>query len=191
MEIINFALPALIQAFDLIFTWEQISWLVVGVVLGLSVGIFPGLGGIAGLSLVLPFLYGMDPVSGLAMMVGLVAVIPTSDTFASVLMGIPGSSASQATILDGFPLSKNGQAARALSAAFVSSLFGGIFGAIVLTFFIIIARPIVLSFRLPELLMLTILGLSMVGILSGNSGLKGVIAACLGLAFGAIGEAPA
>ena len=88
MEIINFALPALIQAFDLIFTWEQISWLVVGVVLGLSVGIFPGLGGIAGLSLVLPFLYGMDPVSGLAMMVGLVAVIPTSDTFASVLMGI-------------------------------------------------------------------------------------------------------
>ena len=103
MEIINFALPALIQAFDLIFTWEQISWLVVGVVLGLSVGIFPGLGGIAGLSLVLPFLYGMDPVSGLAMMVGLVAVIPTSDTFASVLMGIPGSSASQATILDGFP----------------------------------------------------------------------------------------
>ena len=126
MEIINFALPALIQAFDLIFTWEQISWLVVGVVLGLSVGIFPGLGGIAGLSLVLPFLYGMDPVSGLAMMVGLVAVIPTSDTFASVLMGIPGSSASQATILDGFPLSKNGQAARALSAAFVSSLFGGI-----------------------------------------------------------------
>ena len=66
MEIINFALPALIQAFDLIFTWEQISWLVVGVVLGLSVGIFPGLGGIAGLSLVLPFLYGMDPVSGLA-----------------------------------------------------------------------------------------------------------------------------
>ncbi len=108
----------------------------------------------------------MDPVSGLAMMVGLVAVIPTSDTFASVLMGIPGSSASQATILDGFPLSKNGQAARALSAAFVSSLFGGIFGAIVLTFFIIIARPIVLSFRLPELLMLTILGLSMVGILS-------------------------
>ena len=98
MEIINFALPALIQAFDLIFTWEQISWLVVGVVLGLSVGIFPGLGGIAGLSLVLPFLYGMDPVSGLAMMVGQVAVIPTSDTFASVLMGIPGSSATQATI---------------------------------------------------------------------------------------------
>ena len=67
MEIINFALPALIQAFDLIFTWEQISWLVVGVVLGLSVGIFPGLGGIAGLSLVLPFLYGMDPVSGLSL----------------------------------------------------------------------------------------------------------------------------
>ena len=191
MDIFANALPALGEAFTLIFTFEQIGWLLVGVLLGLSVGVFPGLGGIAGLSLVLPFIYGMEPVSGLAMMVGLVAVIPTSDTFASVLMGIPGSSASQATVLDGFPLSKNGQAARALSAAFTSSLFGGIFGAIVLTFFVVIARPIVLAFGLPELLMLTVLGLSMVGVLAGNSMLKGVIAACLGLMVGAVGEAPA
>ncbi len=61
-------------------------------------------------------------------MVGLVAVIPTSDTFSSVLLGIPGSSASQATVLDGFPLARQGHAARALSAAFASSLFGGLFG---------------------------------------------------------------
>ena len=191
MDFIDVALPALGEAFTLIFTFKQIGWLMIGVLLGLCVGVFPGLGGIAGLSLVLPFIYGMDPVSGLAMMVGLVAIIPTSDTFASVLMGIPGSSASQATVLDGFPLSKNGQAARALAAAFTSSLFGGIFGAVVLTFFIIIARPIVLAFGLPELLMLTILGLSMVGVLAGSSLLKGIIAACLGLMVGAIGEAPA
>ena len=87
-----------------------------GVALGLMVGILPGLGGIAGLSLLLPFIYGMDPTSALAMMIGLVAVIPTSDTFPSVLMGIPGSTASQATVLDGFPLAKKGEAARALSA---------------------------------------------------------------------------
>ncbi|MGB1011720.1 MAG: tripartite tricarboxylate transporter permease, partial [Thiolinea sp.] len=191
MDILNTALPALGEAFALIFTLKQIGWLLVGVLLGLAVGVFPGLGGIAGLSLVLPFIYGMDPVSGLAMMVGLVAVIPTSDTFASVLMGIPGSSASQATVLDGFPLSKNGQAARALAAAFTSSLFGGLFGAVVLTFFVIIARPIVLAFGLPELLMLTVLGLSMVGVLAGKSLLKGIAAACLGLMVGAIGEAPA
>ncbi|HIP77898.1 MAG TPA: tricarboxylate transporter, partial [Kiloniellaceae bacterium] len=169
----------------------QLAYLATGVLLGLAVGVLPGLGGIAGLSLVLPFIFGMDPVSGLALMVGLVAVIPTSDTFASVLMGIPGSSASQATVLDGFPLSKKGQAARTLAAAFVSSLFGGLFGAVVLTFFILMARPLILAFGLPELLMLTILGFSMVGVLAGRSLLKGLVAAGLGMAIGAIGEAPA
>ncbi len=166
-------------------------FLILGVLLGLSVGVFPGLGGIAGLSLVLPFIYGMDPVSGLALMVGLIAVIPTSDTFASVLMGIPGSSASQATVLDGFPLAKKGEAARALSAAFASSLFGGLFGATILTFFILIARPLVLAFGLPEMLMITILGLSMVAILAGRIPIKGVAAAGLGLMVGTIGEAGA
>jgi TctA family transporter len=191
VEFLSTALPALGEAFSLILQPQQLIYLATGVVLGLSVGVFPGLGGIAGLSLVLPFIFGMDPVSGLALMVGLVAVIPTSDTFASVLMGIPGSSASQATVLDGFPLSKKGQAARALSAAFVSSLFGGLFGAVVLTFFILLARPLILAFGLPELLMLTILGFSMVGVLAGRSLLKGLVTAGLGMAVGAIGEAPA
>jgi TctA family transporter len=191
MDFFTSALPALADAFSLILQPQQIMFLVLGVLLGLSVGVFPGLGGIAGLSLVLPFIYGMDPVSGLALMVGLVAVIPTSDTFASVLMGIPGSSASQATVLDGFPLAKKGEAARALSAAFASSLFGGLLGACFLTFFILIARPIVLAFGLPEMLMITILGLSMVAILAGRIPLKGVAAACMGLMVGTIGEADA
>jgi len=73
----------------------------------------------------------MDEVSALATLVGLVAVIPTSATFTSVLMGIPGSSSSQATVLDGFALAKKGEASRALAAAFSSSLFGGLFGAII------------------------------------------------------------
>ncbi|MEM9784582.1 MAG: tripartite tricarboxylate transporter permease, partial [Pseudomonadota bacterium] len=191
MDIIATALPALGQAFALILQPEQLTFLVLGVVLGLSVGVFPGLGGIAGLSLVLPFVYGMDPIAGLALMVGLIAVIPTSDTFASVLMGIPGSSASQATVLDGFPLAKKGEAARALAAAFISSLFGGLLGATVLTFFILVARPLVLAFGLPEMLMMTILGLSMVAILAGRLPLKGIAAACLGLMVGTIGEADA
>ena len=191
MDFFATALPALSEAFSLILTPTAIMYLIGGVLLGLCVGVFPGLGGIAGLSLVLPFVYGMDPIAGLSLMVGLVAVIPTSDTFASVLLGIPGSSASQATVLDGFPLSKNGQAARALAAAFVSSLFGGLVGAIVLTFFILIARPLVLAFGIPELLLLTILGFSMVGVLAGRSLLKGLVAVGLGMVVGAIGEAPA
>lgn len=84
----------------------------------------------------------MDEVAALATLVGLVAVIPTSATFTSILMGIPGSSSSQATVLDGFPLAKQGQASRALGAAFSASLFGGLFGAIILTFFCTNRSPI-------------------------------------------------
>lgn len=166
-------------------------YLMLGVLLGLVIGVFPGLGGIAGLSLLLPFLYGMDQVSALATLIGLVSVIPTSATFTSVLMGIPGSSSSQATVLDGFALAKKGQASRALGAAFSSSLIGGLFGAIVLTFFVQIARPMILLFGSAELFMLAIFGLSMVGSLSGNSVVKGVLACAFGLLAGSIGGAPA
>lgn len=184
-------IDAFLTALQTILTGQHLLYLGGGVCLGLAIGIFPGLGGIAGLSLLLPFLYGMEPVSALAMLIGLVAVIPTSDTFTSVLMGIPGSSGSQATVLDGFPLAKQGQAARALSAAFAASLFGGLFGAIILTLFVLIARPVILAFGSAELFMLTLLGLSMVGVLAGNSLIKGLSACGLGLLLGSVGSAPA
>ena len=94
MDLFNIALLAFIDGWQLIIQPLVIGYLILGVMLGLAIGIFPGLGGIAGLSLVLPFMFGLDPILGLALMVGMVAVVPTSDTFASVLMGIPGSSAS-------------------------------------------------------------------------------------------------
>ncbi len=191
MDMFATALPALGQAWDLILQPIVLGYLVLGVVMGLAVGVFPGLGGIAGLSLLLPFMFGMDPILGLALMIGMVAVVPTSDTFASVLMGIPGSSASQATVLDGFPMARKGQAARALSAAFASSLFGGLVGAAFLTFFILVARPIVLAFGLPEMLMITALGLSTVAVLAGRIPWKGLAAAGLGIMIGTVGEAPA
>ena len=191
MEVISVALLALGDAWSLILTPAVLAYLALGVVMGLAVGVFPGLGGIAGLSLLLPFMFGMEPVLGLALMIGMVAVVPTSDTFASVLMGIPGSSASQATVLDGFPMAKNGEAARALSAAFSSSLFGGLVGAAFLTLFILAARPVVLAFGLPEMLMMTLLGLSMVAVLAGRIPLKGIAAAGLGMIIGTIGEADA
>lgn len=184
-------LDLLLQTFETLFSASHFMFLMLGVLLGLVIGVFPGLGGIAGLSLLLPFLYGMDEVSALATLVGLVAVIPTSATFTSVLMGIPGSSSSQATVLDGFALAKKGEASRALSAAFASSLLGGIFGAIILTFFVQIARPLILLFGSAELFMLAVFGLSMVGALSGKSIIKGIISCGLGLIIGSIGSAPA
>ena len=184
-------LDSLISAFTLIFSGEHFLFLLFGVVMGIFIGILPGMGGIVGFSILMPFIYGMDPVSALAMLIGLIAVIPTSDTFASVLMGIPGSSASQATVLDGFALAKQGQAARALSAAFSASLFGGLFGACVLTLIVVIAKPIILFFGSSELFMLGILGISMVGVLSGDSFVKGFLACGIGLLLGTMGSAPA
>jgi len=184
-------LELVLEALQTLFTPEHFLYLMLGVLLGLIIGVFPGLGGIAGLSLLLPFLYGMDEISALATLVGLVAVIPTSATFTSVLMGIPGSSSSQATVLDGFALAKRGQASRALGAAFSSSLFGGLFGAIILTFFVQIARPVILFFGSAELFMLAVFGLSMVGSLSGRNLVKGVIACGFGLIVGSMGAAPA
>ena len=184
-------LDSLISAFGLIFSGAHFLYLLLGVVMGIFIGILPGLGGIVGFSILMPFIYGMDPISALAMLIGLIAVIPTSDTFTSVLMGIPGSSASQATVLDGFALAKQGQAARALSAAFSASLFGGLFGALVLTLIVVIAKPIILFFGSSELFMLGILGISMVGVLSGDSFVKGFLACGVGLLLGTMGSAPA
>ena len=184
-------IDTLLEAFYLIFSGAHFLYLVFGVCLGILIGILPGLGGIVGFSILLPFIYGMDTVSALAMLIGLIAVIPTSDTFTSVLMGIPGSSASQATVLDGFSLAKQGQGARALSAAFSASLFGGLFGAAVLTLIVVIAKPIILFFGSSELFMLGILGISMVGVLSGDSFVKGFLACGVGLLLGTIGSSPA
>ncbi|CAN0513063.1 unnamed protein product, partial [Ectocarpus sp. 12 AP-2014] len=184
-------LDVLFSSLGQLFTVPHMMYMVIGVLIGLIVGIIPGLGGIAGMSLLLPFLYGMEPSVALGMLMGLVAVIPTGDTFASVLLGIPGSSASQATVVDGFALAKKGQAARALSSAFLSSMIGGLIGAVVLTAFILIARPVVLSFSSSELFMLTLLGLSMVAVLSGKDVFKGIAACGVGLLVGTIGMAPA
>ena len=145
MQVFIDAIPFLLDAWRLILDPIVLLYLLGGVVMGLCIGVFPGLGGIAGLSLILPFMFGLDPIYGLALMIGMVAVVPTSDTFASVLMGIPGSSASQATVLDGFPLAKKGEAARALSAAFSSSLFGGLVGAFFLTFLFLLPVPLSLN----------------------------------------------
>ena len=107
----------------LVFEWPSIGYLMLGAFLGIWGGAVPGLGGIVGLVLLLPFTFGMDPVPAMALLLGLWTVTTTSDTIASVMLGIPGTAASQATILDGYPLAQQGQAARAFGAAFTVSAF--------------------------------------------------------------------
>lgn len=169
----------------------HLGMLLGGVLAGTVIGILPGLGGIACVAILLPFIYTLELHTAMILLVGSLAVVHTSDTITSVLIGAPGSAAAAATVLDGHPLARQGQAARALSAAFLSSMIGGLIGAIFLTLSLPIARPLVLLFSSPELLMLCVLGLSFAGFLTGGAPLKGGLAACLGLLLGSVGAAPA
>ena len=178
------------QALGLILQLDRLGWMVLGCAVGLVVGLLPGLGGTVGMSILLPFIFGMDPYSGVALLIGMAAVIHTGDTFPAVLIGVPGSAGSQATIVDGYPLARQGKAATALSAAFFVSMIGGIFGAVVLFGTLSVARPLVLALGSPELFMLAIFGLSMVGVLSVGSPLAGVVSGLAGLLIGTIGGAP-
>jgi len=170
-----------------VFHWPAIGFLFLGVLVGIWLGAIPGLGGIIGLVLLLPFTFGMDTVPAFALLLGMYAVTTTSDTIASVMLGIPGTAASQATILDGYPLAQQGHAARAFGAAFTVSAFGGVFGAFVLAASLPIILPVILAFTSPELFMLAVLGLAMVGSLAGGSVLKGCTIAAFGLLISTVG----
>jgi len=183
-------LEAAVEALAIILEPHRLLMMVVGVGTGLVIGVLPGMGGAVGMSVLLPFIFGMDPYSAMALLIGMVAVTATSDTIPAVLMGVPGSSAAAATIMDGYPLARQGQAARAFGAAFTSSMLGGLIGALSLFLVIPLARPLILAFGSPELLMLCVLGLTMVATVSANNPTQGVIAALLGLLLGAVGGAP-
>jgi TctA family transporter len=174
-----------------LFSPSHLFALVVGVSVGTLVGILPGLGGTAGMSLLLPFIYGMDPTTAIALLIGMVAVIHTSDTFPTVLLGVPGTAGAAADLMDGYPMAQKGEAGRALGAAFSSSMIGGLIGAAALFLVLPVARPLVLALGSPELFMLALLGLSMVGVLSGNRPIVGVTMALVGLVIGSVGAAPA
>lgn len=172
------------------FSATNLIWLVIGASVGLVVGVIPGLGGTVGMAILLPFVFGMEPATGVAMLMGMAAVVHTGDTFPSVLLGVPGSSGSQATIMDGYPLAQRGEGGRALAAAFIVSMIGGLIGAITLFFIIGAARPLILALGPPELFMFAMLGLSMVGVLSRGSPAAGFVSGLLGMLIGIIGLAP-
>jgi TctA family transporter len=181
---------AAFDALVLIAQPDRLAWMLLGSCVGLVIGIIPGLGGTVGMSILLPFVFGMDPYSGIALLIGMSAVIHTGDTFPSILIGVPGSSGSQATIVDGYPLARQGKAATALGAAFFVSMVGGLLGAVVLFGTLSFARPLVLALGSPELFMMAVFGLSMVGVLSTGSPLAGIVSGLFGLAVGTIGGAP-
>jgi TctA family transporter len=185
-----FMASAAAKAFFAIMEPHRLLFLGAGCLMGLVLGIVPGIGGITGIAMLLPFTFAMDPYSAFALLLGMAASVSTGDPIPAVLFGVPGGAASAATVLDGFPMAKRGEAGRALSACYMSSLMGGIFGALLLAVSIPILRPVMLYLGSPELLAFAILGISMVAVLSGNAPLRGVAAACLGIMIAMIGSDP-
>ena len=179
-----------LAAFSVLMEPERLLYLAMGTVIGLALGIMPGVGGVAGLALLLPFTFNLDAYSAFAFMLGLGAVTSTSDTIPAVLFGVPGTSASQATVLDGHSMAKKGEAGRALSAAYVASLIGGLWGAFLLGLTIPVLRPILLNINSPELLAFSIFGLSMVSALSGSMPLRGLSMAGFGILLSMVGSDP-
>jgi TctA family transporter len=161
--------------------------MIFGVIVASFFAAAPGIGGKLLLALFLPYAMTLHPFAFIALIFGAATVGSTATTFTSVLVGVPGGIGSAATILDGYPLAKKGQANRALGAAFFGSLIGAIIGAAAFMISLPFFKPLVLSLGSPEFLMLVLLGLSAVAILGGSQPVKGLISAVMGLSIALIG----
>ncbi len=176
-----------------VFHWRCMAYLFLGTLIGFWVGILPGLGGGTTLCLMLSFIFNMTPVEAFAFLLGMHSVVATTGDLTSILIGVPGEGSCAATILDGFPMTKKGEAGRAMGAALMSSLIGALFGAFVLLASIPILRPLVLLLGAPELLMLALLGISCISSLSGGDlrgQMKGFATGFAGLLLSGVGADP-
>ena len=164
--------------------------IVIAVPIGMFFGAIPGLGGKLGIVLLIPFVFGMDPLPGAAFLLAMHAVVHTGGSIPAILFGVPGTGPDAATIIDGYPMAKRGEAGRALGASLGASGFGGVVGGLFLAAMLPILRPVVLSFSPAEFFLLAILGITFVATLSGNSLLKGLLVGMFGLMLGFVSLDP-
>jgi len=183
-------LQSLLDGLVQTLAWPAFGFLLIGMAIGFTVGILPGLGGAVTLALMLPFTFDMEPTQAFAFLLGMLSVTATTGDMTSVLFGVPGESTSAALVLDGYALSKKGQAGRALGAALFASLLGAVIGAIALVAAIPVVRPLVLSFGSPEFFALIILGLTFVATLGRGKMLRSLAAASFGLLLSTVGMDP-
>src|SRR5690606_7087743 len=168
----------------------MLLYLIVGVVVGLVIGVIPGLGGTGAVAVLMPFVFVLEPNQAIAMIIGAVAVVHTSDVITSVVLGIPGSASAAVFLMDGHTMAKNGEGGRALSASFIASALGGIIGIIGLTLVVPVAQPVVTAFGSPEIFMLIVLGIFLTAMLSKGNVVKGLVVAAFGMVLGIVGMSP-
>ena len=161
--------------------------MVFGVIIASFFAAAPGIGGLLLLALFMPFAMTLHPFEFITLIIGAATVGNTANTFTSVLVGVPGGSGSQATVLDGYPMAKRGEANRAFGAAFLGSAVGAVIGAATFILTLPIFTPLVLSLGSPEFLLLVLWGLSAVSVLGGKEPVKGLIGAAIGLSIALIG----
>jgi len=183
-------LAGLMQGFAVALQPANLLWCLVGVVLGTVVGIMPGLGPPATIAMLLPLTFLMHPAGAMIMLAGIYYGAKYGGSTTSILLNVPGESASVVTCLDGYQMALQGRAGAALGIAAIASFIAGTVGVLGL---MLVAPPlarIALSFSSPEYFALMALGLAMVVLLAGRSMLKALLAMLAGLWIGGIGTDP-
>ena len=158
--------------------------------IGMFFGAVPGLGGKLGVVLLIPFVFGMDPLPGAVFLLAMHAVVHTGGSIPSILFGVPGTGPDAATIVDGFPMAQQGEAGRALGASLGASGVGGVIGALFLAAMLPVLRPVVLAFSPAEFFLLAIFGITFIAMLSGRSLIKGISVGFLGILVSLVGLDP-
>ena len=166
---------------NIVGTPDHLMLLLIAVPIGVFFGIVPGLGGKLGIVLAIPFVFGMEETAGALFLIALHSVVHTGGAVPSILFGVPGTGPNAATIVDGLPMTQNGEAGRALGAAFTASGIGGVVGGLFLLALMPLLRPIVLSFSPAEFFLLAVFGITFIAMLAGNSLVKGLLVGFLGL----------
>jgi putative tricarboxylic transport membrane protein len=168
-------------------TLPNILAVFIGVTAGIFIGAIPGLTATMSVALLVPLTFTMSPVTGLAMLIGVYKGGIYGGSITAILINTPGTPAAAATALDGYPLAKKGKALKALKMAIYASVMADTFSDIVL---ILVAAPLaIVALKLgpPELTALLILALTIVGLVSGKSLVKGLLVASLGVLFSTVG----
>ena len=159
----------------------------IGCFMGTVIGVLPGIGPAAGIGLLLPITYGMNPTSALIMMAGIYYGAMYGGSTTSILINTPGEASSVMTALDGFQMARQGRAGAALAVSAIASFIAGTLGVVALTAFAVPLAGIALKFGPAEMFCLMVFALAAVSSLTGSSPAKGLLSTVLGLMIGTIG----
>ncbi len=165
----------------------NLVYLLIGTLIGMLVGIIPGFGPSAGIAILLPITYGMDPTGAVVMLAAIYYGSMYGGTITSILLNTPGESATVASTFDGFPMAQQGRAGPALVMQAVASFAGGTVGVILMTLLAPLFAQMARSFGPPEYFLLALLGIGMIVVMVAGSWRYGLISALMGFALATVG----